>query len=237
MNKAPYIMMYHSVAEGVSRADDPFAITVAPQRLERQLAWLARCGLRGVSVRELLAARSRRRLVGLTFDDGYADFLEHALPALRRRGFTATVYIVADRLGGANEWDWDAGAAAKPLMDGDGVLECAKAGMEIGSHGMRHLALTKADPDVAAREIAASRELLADLIHAEIAGYCYAYGDHDARAVELVREAGYDYACAVQRSAWSGRYALPRSYIGEADTWPRLLAKQGAAALHRGRLT
>lgn len=237
MNKTPYIMMYHSVAQGVGPADDPFGITVTPERLERQLAWLARCGLRGVSVQELLAAPSRRGLVGLTFDDGYADFLDHALPALLRRGFTATVYIVADRLGGANEWDWDEGGPAKPLMDRDGVLACARAGMEIGSHGMRHVSHTKADPQTVADEITSSRELLSDLMRAPITGYCYAYGDHDERAVELVRKAGYEYACAVGRSTWTGRYALPRSHISQADTWPRLLAKQGLAATRRRRLT
>lgn len=237
MDKTPYIMMYHSVAQGVGPADDPFAITVTPERLERQLAWLARRGLRGVSVRELLAARSRRRLVGLTFDDGYTDFLDHALPALLRHGFTATVYIVADRIGGANEWDWAEGGPAKPLMDREGILACAKAGMEIGSHGLSHVSHTEAAPEAVAHEITASREVLSDLMRTEIAGYCYAYGHHDARAVELVREAGYDYACAVERSAWSGRYALPRSYIGQKDTWPRLLAKHGLATIRRRHLT
>lgn len=236
MNKLPYIMMYHSIAQGVGPVHDPLAITVTPQRLEQQLAWLARCGLRGVSVRELLAARPRRRLVGLTFDDGYADFLEHAVPALKRHGFTATVYVVADRIGTANDWDRDEGGPVKPLLDRDGVLACAQAGMEIGSHGMLHVKVTKADPQAAAREITESRELLGDLLRTPVAGYCYAYGDHDARAVDLVRDAGYDYACAVDRSAWTGRYALPRRYIGEADTWPRLLAKQTLAPLQRRRL-
>ena len=237
MSKTPYIMMYHSVAHGVGPVADPFGITVTPDRLERQLAWLARRGLRGVSVRELLDAPSRCRLVGLTFDDGYADFLDHALPALLRHGFTATVYLVADRLGGANEWDWDIGGPVKQLMDRDGVLACARAGMEIGAHGMRHVSHTKADEDTVAREITASRDVLTDLLGTPIAGYCYAYGHHDARAVELVRKAGYDYACAVGRSAWTGRYALPRSHISETDTWPRLLAKHGLANLRRRQLT
>jgi peptidoglycan/xylan/chitin deacetylase (PgdA/CDA1 family) len=40
--------------------------------------------------------------VGLTFDDGYADFATTAVPILRRYGFTATVYVLADRLGGGS---------------------------------------------------------------------------------------------------------------------------------------
>ncbi|PWI09697.1 polysaccharide deacetylase, partial [Streptomyces sp. NWU339] len=70
----PWVAMYHSVGDC---SDDPYRITVTPERLEEQLAWLRRRGLRGVSVADLLAARARgegRRLVGLTFDDGYTDF-------------------------------------------------------------------------------------------------------------------------------------------------------------------
>jgi peptidoglycan/xylan/chitin deacetylase (PgdA/CDA1 family) len=232
VNETPYIMMYHSVAPGADPGDDPYRITVSVERLERQLSWLARCGLRGVSVRELLAARSRRGLIGLTFDDGYADFLEQAVPALRRHGFTATAYVVADRIGAVN--DWDADGPIKPLMDRDGVLECAKAGMEIGSHGMHHRHLPQLDSEALAYDITASRELLADLLGEPVTGYCYPFGDHDARAVQLVREAGYDYACAVGRSTLTGRYALPRRHINDTDGAPRLLAKRVVTAVQRG---
>ena len=50
-------------------------------------------------MRELLRARrpARAGLVGLTFDDGYADFVTEVLPVLRRYGFTATVFVLAGR--------------------------------------------------------------------------------------------------------------------------------------------
>ncbi|NED86362.1 polysaccharide deacetylase family protein, partial [Streptomyces sp. SID11233] len=84
------MLMYHSVSEV---REDPYRVTVTPHRLERQLRWLRRRGLRGVCVATLLAARAAGRgegLVGLTFDDGYADFLSHAVPLLHRYGCTAT---------------------------------------------------------------------------------------------------------------------------------------------------
>ena len=70
MGSAP-ILMYHAV----DTLADPMNVQVFPARLRQQLRVLRRLGMRGVSVRELLAAPSHRdRLVGLTFDDGYADF-------------------------------------------------------------------------------------------------------------------------------------------------------------------
>lgn len=131
----PWTLMYHSVDEC---RDDPYLVTVTPERLRRQLEWLRRRGLTGVGVGELLrahAAGRASRLVGLTFDDGYADFLEHAVPLLLRYGHTATVFVLPGRLGGVNAWDEK--GPRKPLLTTDGIRAAAAAGMEVGSHGDR----------------------------------------------------------------------------------------------------
>jgi len=47
----------------------------------------------------LLDAVAERDDVRLTFDDGNASDVEHALPALRARGLRATFFVVAGRLG------------------------------------------------------------------------------------------------------------------------------------------
>lgn len=102
LESTPWIAMYHSVGDC---SDDPYRITVTPERLDRQLSWLRGRGLRGVSVSELLTAPSRTGLVGLTFDDGYADFVDHALPVLARHDCGATLFVLPGRLGGDNAWD------------------------------------------------------------------------------------------------------------------------------------
>ncbi|MDQ0760916.1 polysaccharide deacetylase family protein [Streptomyces canus] len=226
----PWVAMYHSVDDC---SDDPYRITVTPERLERQLAWLHRRGLRGVSVRELFAARARgegRGLVGLTFDDGYADFLEHALPALRRRHFGATLFVLTGRLGGVNSWD--PLGPRKALLTADGVRRAACEGVEIGSHGLTHVDLTRADDVTVKAEVADSRALLSELIGAPVDGFCYPYGTVDERAVAAVREAGYAYACAIDPGPLTGPHALPRLHIGQNDTAWRLYLKH---KLHRLR--
>ncbi|MBW0009130.1 MAG: polysaccharide deacetylase family protein, partial [Pseudonocardiales bacterium] len=52
--REPPVLMYHSVAP---YDQDPHLVTVRPARFEQQLRWLRRRGLRGTSMRELLAAR------------------------------------------------------------------------------------------------------------------------------------------------------------------------------------
>jgi putative peptidoglycan lipid II flippase len=217
----PVVLMYHSVDTG----EDPYRITVSPDRFEKQMEWLKRRGLRGTSTRELLAAADRGcagRLVGISFDDGYADVATHAFPVLARLGFTATVFLVAGKLGGCN--DWDKLGPTKPLMSADQARTAARMGFEIGSHTLSHVRLSEANADVVRSEVVQSRERLEAVVAAPVRGFCYPYGDV-ANALEIVRDAGYEYAVATRTTARKHRYALPRIYVGERDGALRLWAK------------
>ncbi|MGH3253663.1 MAG: polysaccharide deacetylase family protein, partial [Trebonia sp.] len=187
----PLILMYHAIADV---GHDPNLLAVSPRRFAGQLSWLACSGLRGVAVGTLVAALRAGRargLVGITFDDGYASVLENALPELARRGFTATVFVISERLGRTN--DWDAGTPW-PLLSAAQVRELAAAGLEIGSHSATHARLAGADAGTLAAEVGGSRERLGGVADAEVRGFAYPYGDMDGAARRAVRDAGYDYA-------------------------------------------
>lgn len=222
LSQVPYILTYHRVAEVAENA-----LCVTPSRFAEQMAWLERHGLRGVGAGALLDAMRagrHRGLVGITFDDGYASLMEAALPTLLRRGFTATMFIVAGLLGGTNEWDpppvW-------PLMSADHVRELAAAGMEIGSHTVTHRRLAGADADQLKAELSDSRASLSDLIGTPIRGFAYPYGSMDVAAQRAVRDAGYDYACAANTPLNElGVMTLPRMFIAECDGDIRMMAKR-----------
>jgi peptidoglycan/xylan/chitin deacetylase (PgdA/CDA1 family) len=220
--------MYHSVGDCLH---DPYHVTVSPRRLDQQLGWLRRRGLRGVGMRELLAARGRgagQDLVGLTFDDGYADFVTHAMPLLRHHGCGATVFVLPGRLGGENSWD--PLGPRKPLLSAAAIRLAAAEGFEIGSHGLTHVDLTQADNALLSAEVNDSRALLADMTGADIDGFCYPYGKVDQRTLEAVRKAGYAYACATDPGDLADPHILPRTHVGEHDTAWRLHLKH---RLHR----
>jgi peptidoglycan/xylan/chitin deacetylase (PgdA/CDA1 family) len=229
LRQVPMILMYHGVADV---AEDPYHLCVAPKRFAEQMTWLKRHGLRGVGVGGLvdaMRAGRARGLVGITFDDGYVNVLEAALPELLRHGFTASMFIISDRLGGLNEWDegprW-------PLMSAGQVGELAAAGMEIGSHGATHVRLAGVDPGQLEAEISGSKASLAELVGAPVRGFAYPYGSMDAAARRAVRDAGYDYACAVETPrAELGWMALPRVYAGQQDSAGRMAVKR---LLYRG---
>ena len=227
----PPVLMYHSVSPAGHA--DPHRIRVHPARLDRHLTLLRRLGLRGVSLAEVLAAEARGNaagLVGLTFDDGYTDFLDHAMPVLARHGMTATVYVVAGRLGGRNEWD---AGPSLGLVDAAQVRAIAAAGHEVGSHTLTHCRLPGASPATLAAEVGDSKQVLEDVLQAEVAGFCYPWGDFDAAAADAARAAGYDHACVTGDYLPGDRFTLPRSYVAPGDSALHLVAK---LARHRLRM-
>jgi len=224
LGQLPTILMFHGVDE-VPR--DPHNVCVTPARFAEQMAWLASRGLRGVSMETLVAAMRAERargLVGITFDDGYVNVLENAVPELLRHGFTATMFVISDLLGGTNEWDKE---PVWPLMSARQVAEIAATGMEIGSHGATHADLTGLAADRLRTEVSVSRAKLSELVGHPVQGFAYPYGFMDAAARQAVRDAGYDYACAVETTmADLGIMALPRIMIHQSDGTSRMAAKK-----------
>ena len=113
------------------------------------------------------------------------------MPALRRYGFTATVFVVAGGIGGHNAWDEP--GPRKPLMTAARRLRrAADAGMEIGSHGLSARPPPELGDDELVHEVRRSRLLLAQITGGEVTGFCYPYGAVGAREIQAVRDAGYD---------------------------------------------
>lgn len=99
------ILGYHRIAD---EAWDPLGICVSPANFRQQLEALTEL-FTPVSLRTLVSnlndGRDVRDMVALTFDDGYRDFIDNALPELERMSIPATVFI-ATRFIGKHYW-WD----------------------------------------------------------------------------------------------------------------------------------
>lgn len=226
LGQVPIVLMYHMIADV---PEDPHKLAVAPARFAEQMAWLAERGLRGVSMETLMAAMRAGRargLAGLTFDDGYLSVLEDALPVLLRHDFTATMFIISDRIGGTNEWDAGTGPVW-PLMTAAQVAQVAAAGMEIGSHTATHPRLPGIAADQVTAEISGSRARLRELFDLPVTGFAYPYGRMDATARQAVRDAGYGYACSVETPvSLLGDMTLPRITFYDRDGAGRMAAKK-----------
>jgi peptidoglycan/xylan/chitin deacetylase (PgdA/CDA1 family) len=162
----------------------------------RQLAELQAAGYTSLDLDEIgTPATAAAPRIGISFDDGYVNVLEHGLRPLAEHGFRAIQYIVAGAIGGSNDWDAALGEAPERLMDKAQIRAWLDAGHRIGSHTLSHARLTQLSPAAAREEIAASRKRLEDLFGIAVPHFCYPYGDWNPQVRDLVAEAGYHSAC------------------------------------------
>ena len=231
LDTMPLVLMYHSVSP---YDEDPHEVTMTPQRFERHMRWLRARGLRGVAVAELLSERADGRgrgLVGLTFDDGYQDFVTYAVPVLQRYGFTATVFVLAGlwvvRMRGTarprkSTADGRRSVPSGPERNGDRV---ARAGARVAAECRRHAAerRDRAQPGDPARadRPADTRVLLS----VGTPGRSCREGGAGRRFRLRVRGLP---------SPAIGRHAIPRTYVHDRDTSWRLDAKRIRSGLMVG---
>jgi peptidoglycan/xylan/chitin deacetylase (PgdA/CDA1 family) len=192
--------MYHAVGKP---RDQRFARwVVSPAQLAEQVAALteARYELIGLSewVRRTHAAETAGRCAVLTFDDGYADFAEHAVPILLSHNASATAYVVTGYVGAAADWLPFGDERTRPTMTWDDLRSISASGIEIGSHGHRHIELDAVRPDVAEQDVRDSvRSLSAQDLSPR--SFCYPFGYSSRRVREIIASARFETACVVGR--------------------------------------
>jgi len=235
------ILMYHQIGEPAARGTPYRGLTVHPAKFRSQMTWLRRLGYRGLSMRELLPyVRGERhgKVVGITFDDGYRNVLENALPVLADVDFTATNYFVVRQLGGGNVWDYREGVPHSDLMSVNELRAWSKAGHEVGSHTLNHPFLPTLSPELAANEIRDSRQALEQILGAPVESFCYPYGGESPALRQVVREAGYSNATTTERGLVrpdDDIMGLPRIFVARSAHLLRFLQKTLTALEDRRR--
>ncbi len=125
----------------------------------------------------------------LTFDGGYLDQLENAVPALQAFKFPATFFPVSDYL--------DDEVADGTMMRRKDLLDLAKSGHTIGCHTHTHPDLTGLSVAEIEREVNGSKQILEDLLGQRVSAFCYPYGACNSRAASVVRQSGFEVAFTV----------------------------------------
>jgi peptidoglycan/xylan/chitin deacetylase (PgdA/CDA1 family) len=101
------VLIYHQVGR---QSPDPVHVNVPAERFAAQMEEL-RARWNPVSldglVKGLAEGNLPRRSVAVTFDDGYAGVLHHALPILERWKIPAAVFLPTGSLGAKAEFWWD----------------------------------------------------------------------------------------------------------------------------------
>lgn len=231
------ILLYHRILPGAGGGADP-GRAVHVDQFARDLTRLRDAGWRCLSAATAaemsLAGRRARRTFALTFDDGCEDFANLAHPLLMDLGFTATVFVVTDRIGERADWGDVYGT---PLLDAATIRDLAGDGIRFGSHGHTHACLPDCDDPELENELKVSRGILEDVTGSAITEIAWPYGANDDRTRRAARVAGYDVGFgvagagslytrlrAVLRPSRRLRMAVPRREVRGGDSeWRRRL--------------
>jgi peptidoglycan/xylan/chitin deacetylase (PgdA/CDA1 family) len=225
------ILTYHQVDHTPPRGAAYRSLVVTPAAFSRQMGLLRTLGYRGLSMSALLPylrGEKQGKVVGITLDDGYLNNLEHAMPVLRRHGFSATCYVVSGQLGGSNVWDQAKGVAPQRLMDAQQLKAWLAGGQEVGAHTRNHVDLLACDDATAREEIAGCRRDLEQWLGAEVRHFCYPYGFHRPEHARMVRDSSFETATTTVRSRAGEAddlFELPRVPVHRTTSLPLLWLK------------
>jgi len=162
-------------------------------------------------------------VAAITFDDGYRDFAELAVPVIRAARASATLFVPAGRIGQAN--DWDAGRAeSREILTGRELRELESSLVTIGAHGLKHRRLARLSAVDLRAETFVAKDVLEQACGRPLTLFAYPYGqadDFDQIAERAVSAAGFVAACSTHFGRGSRpqeRFRLRRVGIEPHDT-------------------
>ena len=146
----------------------------------------------------------KENVVCITVDDGYKTFYQNALPLLKQYGFSATVFINSESVGGGTYMDWEE------------LKQIHEQGIEIGNHSHSHAYFVnisenerieqfKSDVQICQEEMEKHLGFTPDL-------FAYPYGEFDAGMKSVLKSMKFK-AAAAQNSGVMHLYddfAIPR---------------------------
>jgi peptidoglycan/xylan/chitin deacetylase (PgdA/CDA1 family) len=193
------ILAYHRVAD-----DRATAWTMSNRTFARHVAWL-RQHFELISLEEaqrrIRGGGNCRPAVSITFDDGYAENCQQAIPLLVKERTACTYFVTARNVLEGKPFAHDlAGGKSFPPNSLDQLRAMAAAGIEIAAHGYTHADLgATADPRDLRQEVVAAAEDLRAALGQPVRYFAFPFGRHvnlNAAAFALARQAGYEAVCS-----------------------------------------
>ena len=201
------VLFYHRVAD-----HQPTPWTISTTMFGRQMRWLKnRYDMLSLdeAQRRLRSRVNRRPAVCITFDDGYADNCDQAIPLLLRERIPCTYFVCNHHVETGELFPHDAAAgydfAPNTIQQ---LRNMAAAGIEIGAHTRNHVDVAAIDDErVLHDEIVTAGEDLEREIGSPVRYFACPFGmpkNLSNRAFDMAREAGYRGVCSAY-----GAYNFP----------------------------
>jgi peptidoglycan/xylan/chitin deacetylase (PgdA/CDA1 family) len=202
------ILMYHRVADDAANA-----WTTSNAVFARQIRWLQQ-HVDMLSLAELQqrvqSRRNDRPAVSITFDDGYAENCDHALPLLLEQKIPLTYFVTSNAVLGGSFFPHDLEMGNRLVPNTLAQLrDLAAAGVEIGGHTRTHANLGAIHDEATLwDEVVHATRDVEDAIGKQIRYFAFPFGQHanlNRHAFQIARDEGFEAVV----SAYGG-YNFPR---------------------------
>jgi peptidoglycan/xylan/chitin deacetylase (PgdA/CDA1 family) len=225
LRKTAVVVAFHRVQCGAG-ADISDGLTIDPHAFEAFCEFFRR-HFYVVPLRDLIGKLEKghtlRRELAITFDDGYRDNFENAMPVLERLGLPATFFVVSRWIGTDVVPFWDRALGVQhPWMTWDQVRTLKHKGFDIGAHTRTHVNLGTISGATAREEIAGARADLEEALGADVELFAYPFGGQDNITEfnrQMVKAAGFRCCCSAFGGTVTWRtdpFLLPRVPV---TTW------------------
>jgi peptidoglycan/xylan/chitin deacetylase (PgdA/CDA1 family) len=176
-NDQVLILLYHKI----DRIRNPKYrdLFVSPEAFEKQIAFLHARDYSFLTAKDLIDFIETDRSfpiknVFVTFDDGYLDAFNNALPVLQRYKAKGTIFLTTEFIGKNMKWDF-------------------------GSHSLTHPSLPSISPEEIQAEVSESKSKLEALLNHSVDIFSYPFGSYNETIKKVVLESGYKCACSLHR--------------------------------------
>ena len=186
------ILMYHYIRINPDPRDKlGFNLSVTPADFAAQMDWLQANGYHTVDFNDLRSyllghGSLPEKPIVLTFDDGYRDMYTTAFPILHAHHFKGVAYIVSGFLN------------SPANVTSQQVIEMEDNGIQIASHTVSHVDLTRVSAAELQRQVVDSKLALEALLGHPVVDFCYPSGQVNDAVVRVVQAAGYQTATTTQ---------------------------------------
>ena len=200
------ILMYHKIGLPTPRSTRR-GLHVSPKALDSQLDYLTKLGYQFCDFNDLRNSQDNKtplpeKPVFLTFDDGHSDNYTRGFPILEKYQAKATIFVIAGDMGRTNlVWDGAGERAPTDIMSWDQAREMHQSGVSIQSHGMTHGSFKNMPIEKIIAELEGSRKLIQQEIGEMPIALAYPRGVYNSQCMEAAGEAGYRFACTIEKGA------------------------------------
>jgi N-acetyl-anhydromuramyl-L-alanine amidase AmpD/peptidoglycan/xylan/chitin deacetylase (PgdA/CDA1 family) len=212
-------------------------VMMKPEWFEAQLSWLSENGYSTLNSAQLVdflnGGAYPQKSVVLSFDigvDRHSEYAEIVIPALRKYGFHAIVFLVAN-----TNLVGDACDVGETFCWSELRAWSEEGLISVESHGIWHLDYQTLDPATQQKDAGLSKSVIEANIGQPVLGFAYPFDSINTDTFNLLKSLGYQYAVAgysrSDRSALAGdteKFSLPRVYpYSNPDVYPLLSTANG----------